>query len=171
MNKSFIIKKSIIAGLLIALFLTGYAQTPLSGLMPLIFIGLTITFASGASVNEVPNYIASVFSGIVWGGAIFLFDHILKSNGVDLNLSFFIESFVLGTGICLIHMCVLEKSWFNRVPFCFAPVCCLYITGGTNYFGIVLTLISGILLAVAIEPLARLTTSRSKKAYDAEEFL
>lgn len=162
MEKSFVIKMSIIAGLLISIFLLFLSFTPFATLMPIVFIGLTITFAYGAKFNEIPNYITSIISGMVWGIFMFWFGAFLSTTGMNENVSFFIENFILGTGICLVHMWFLGKTWANKVPLCFAPVCVLFITGGKDHLGIIVALISGVLLAVMIEPLTMLTVKKAE---------
>lgn len=164
MNK-YLLRMSFVAGLLIAVFLLGYfAVFPVFSVLPLFFAGLTITFAYGPDIKQAPNYVSSIICGLLWAFAILWFRGFLGSTGMNSYLAFFLETWISGTCICIVHLFLLEKAWPNKLPLVFSAVFSMFLTNGAYPIAIVLTLISGVVIALLITPLTNLTIPKKNKS-------
>lgn len=126
-----------------------YLSTPLGelGIMWMTFVALPIFFTAGAQTNEIPNYICSMFAGIAWGIVDLWFINFLSDIGLSIPVYNALNLLIFTTLCVGLHLTVLSKTWFNKVPMVFGGLAVTFSQNAQNIVGIVITLLCGILLA------------------------
>lgn len=128
-----------------------YDISPLGkyGLMYTSYIAFPIFFASGGKNEDFLSHFLSYPCGVAWG-LIFIY--------ATTMLSKFISSIpatalvvLIGT-FCLValHMYVLRKTPFSRIPAIFGGFSATFSTGGTNIIPLLISLLLGCLLVVVM---------------------
>lgn len=155
-NTSYLLKMSLVSGVLAGLVLGIYQIGPFGNLMWPIFIGLGVTFASGAELKKTPNYLCCMVCGVIWALIYLQMDNFLRSTGINIGVVTSVCTLVITFVVCAVHMIPLAKTWFNVVPLVFAGLTVTFSQGGQNLVGVILGLSCGILVAVAIEPVTEM---------------
>ena len=151
-NTSYLLKMSLVSGVLAGLVLGIYQIGPFGNLMWPIFIGLGVTFASGAELKKTPNYLCCMICGVIWALLYLQMDGLLRNAGLNIGVVTGVCTLVITFVVCAVHMIPLAKTWLNVVPLVFAGLTVTFSQGGQNLLGVILGLTCGILVAVAIEP-------------------
>ncbi|MEG0376947.1 MAG: DUF1097 domain-containing protein [Eubacterium sp.] len=152
---NYFLKMSVVSGLLAGVLLGIYQITSLSSLMWPIFIGLGVTFATGAELKKAPNYLCCMLAGVVWALVYFQMDGFFSGLGLNPGIVTGISTFIITFAVCAVHLILLAKTWLNVVPLVFAGLTVTFSQGGQNLIGIIIALAFGILAAVLIEPLTK----------------
>ena len=84
-NTSYLLKMSLVSGVLAGLVLGIYQIGPFGNLMWPIFIGLGVTFASGAELKKTPNYLCCMVCGVIWALIYLQMDNFLRSTGLNIG--------------------------------------------------------------------------------------
>lgn len=161
-NISYLLKMSLVSGVLAGLVLGIYQVGPFGSLMWPIFIGLGVTFASGAELKKTPNYLCCMVCGVVWALLYLQMDGFLRNLGLNVGVVTGICTLVITFVVCAVHMIPLAKTWLNVVPLVFAGLTVTFSQGGQNLAGVILGLACGILIAVAIDPVTGLLMKKQK---------
>lgn len=111
------------------------------------FIILAVFFGMGSKLKDVPAVFCSMIAGLVWGQLDFAFIALMNHLGLPADAGMFIGITFMTTITMGLHLTVLGKSLFNRLPFIFACVALTFSQGGKNETGLVATLLGGLLLA------------------------
>lgn len=129
-----------------AVFFFLYGYTGLSiGWMS--FVILAVFFGMGAKAKDVPAIFCSIVAGLIWGQLNFAFLAFETAVGIPAQAAMFIAITLLTTITMGLHLTVLSKTPFNRLPFIFAGVALTFSQGGENELGLAFTLVAGLLLA------------------------
>ncbi|WP_326975467.1 DUF1097 domain-containing protein [Caproicibacter sp. BJN0012] len=129
-----------------AIFFFLYGYTGLSiGWMS--FVVLAVYFGMGSKLKDVPACFCSIAAGLIWGQLNFLFIRFESSIGIPSAATMFIGITVMTTITMGLHLTVLGKTLFNRLPFIFAAVALTFSQNGGNELGLACTLMGGLLLA------------------------
>ena len=155
-NTSYLLKMSLVSGVLAGLVLGIYQIGPFGNLMWPIFIGLGVTFASGAELKKTPNYLCCMVCEVIWALIYLQMDNFLRSTGINIGVVTGVCTLVITFVVCAVHMIPLAKTWFNVVPLVFAGLTVTFSQGGQNLVGVIMGLSCGILVAVAIEPVTEM---------------
>lgn len=161
-NTSYLLKMSLVSGVLAGLVLGIYQIGPFGNLMWPIFIGLGVTFASGAELKKTPNYLCCMICGVIWALLYLQMDGLLRNAGLNIGVVTGVCTLVITFVVCAVHMIPLAKTWLNVVPLVFAGLTVTFSQGGQNLTGVILGLACGILVAVAIEPVTKLFIKKEK---------
>ncbi len=126
-----------------------YLLSPLGsyGLMWMTFVALPIFFTAGAKPKEIPNYFCSMIAGLLWGLINLWFINLLMEYGVSAPAANAADLFIITLPCVGIHMTLLGKTWFNKVPMIFGGLSMTFSQGGQNMAVIGITLTCGILMA------------------------
>ncbi|MEG0379437.1 MAG: DUF1097 family protein [Eubacterium sp.] len=163
--KAFLLKTSLVLGILVASSLVLIMHTPYPAMLSVFFIGLGLTFASGPQLKTTPNYIASLLAGIIWVLFYFQLDAFLHTLGMPSDLAFWLGIFILVMLTAPLHLIFLEKTWFNQLPLVYGAVTCVFMEGPAQIPGVIMALTMGVLVAVVAGPIAeRLPKTKAEKA-------
>ncbi|MFZ7134550.1 MAG: DUF1097 domain-containing protein [Eubacteriales bacterium] len=167
--KTILLKTSIVVSVLVAVVSGGYYLLPLevTSVLWCVFVGLAVTFASGADVKQVPNYILSEVSGIIWGYIYFFIIgwFMSNSNMSAATIMFWVVLIVTIIVVC-IHMILLKNTWFNQVPLVFSALACYFAVQGNGFVYVGLSLILGTFIAVGTNPIVMLFTKKEVQKID-----
>jgi hypothetical protein len=155
--KNYLFRLSVIAGILCGIYVFVYNYIPITQLVWMTFVALPIYFGSGAKREEFPHYLVSVIVGVVWGFIYLKLIGLLAGAGLNLNVTFLLVVGVVTLIMCAIHLCVTQNTWANKLPIMFGAVACMFSQNGQAAGSILLTLIGGLILALAIMELTNLT--------------
>lgn len=111
------------------------------------FVILAVFFGMGAKTKDVPAIFCSILAGLIWGQLNFAFLNWETAIGIPAQAAMFIAITLLTTVTMGLHLTVLGKTLFNRLPFIFASVALTFSQGGENELGLAFTLVAGLLLA------------------------
>lgn len=160
--KNYLLILCSVTALFIALFVTGYSYTPFASLILIFFVSVCVTFASGPEKEKAPNYIASMLCGVVWGFLFLQLAGLLTAIGLNTSIVNLVSNFTLVFCATVTHLIILQKTWMNNVGFIFAGVIGMCFTGGQSIIGVALTLLCGIIVAIAAGTIANLITAPKK---------
>jgi hypothetical protein len=113
------------------------------------FVMLAVFFGMGSRPKDFPSIFCSAAAGLVWGQLNFAFLKLLGLTGLPSAAAMFIAITVMTTITMGLHIGILGKTLFNRMPFVFACVALTFSQGGKNEMGLVFTIVSGLTLALA----------------------
>lgn len=129
MNKKFLFVLATVVTLGITLFCVVWAaifnfdpihpenMSPLFNLLWYAFAGLGLVVASQGSFKTLPNMLLSACCGPLYGMFFFGLLSVCLGAGLSPLMSFFICALVVTYVLALLHVVVLEKTWFNSVAF------------------------------------------------------
>lgn len=155
--KNYLFKLSVIAGVLCGIYVFVYNYIPITKLLWMTFVALPIYFGSGAKREEFPHYVVSVIVGVVWGFIYLKLIGVLAGAGLGINVTMLLVVGVVTLIMCAIHLCVTNNTWANKLPMMFGAVACMFSQNGQAAGSILLTLVGGLILALAIVELTNLT--------------
>jgi hypothetical protein len=112
------------------------------------FVILAVYFGMSSKAKDVPAIFCSIIAGLIWGQLNFVFIGLMNSIGLSAAAGMFIGITVMTTITMGLHLTVLGKTLFNRLPFIFACVALTFSQGGKNEVGLASTLVAGLLLAL-----------------------
>jgi len=112
-----------------------------AGVVYATFIALPIFFISGAGPKDLPNFIVSNITGVVWGLMYVFLDYFM---GVNLGLSAALGAqggtivlafvcFIVTLVCCAFHMICTSKTLFNKLPAMFAGIAGVFSIWGSFY--------------------------------------
>ncbi|NLN98471.1 MAG: DUF1097 domain-containing protein [Eubacteriaceae bacterium] len=159
---NYFLKMSLVSGSLAGIVLGIYQISPFSNLMWPIFIGLGVTFASGAELEKTPNYLFCMISGVLWALLYLKMDGFLRLLGLNVGVVTGICTLLITFVVCVTHLILLAETWLNVVPLVFAGLTVTFSQGGQNLIGVIVGLACGILIAVAIEPVTNLLVNKKE---------
>lgn len=166
MNRAFWIY-SLWVSLLSAVFFFLYGYTGLTiGWMS--FIILAVFFGMGSTFKDVPSCLCCIIAGLIWGQLDYAFISFEASFGVPAAAAMFIGITFMTTITMGLHLTVLRKTPFNKLPFIFAAVALTFSQNGENEVALVSTLVAGLLLAAACSLGERFIFARFAKPEDAD---
>ena len=94
------------------------------------FVIMAVFFGMGAKTKDVPAIFCSILAGLIWGQLNFL--NWETAIGIPAQAAMFIAITLLTTVTMGLHLTVLGKTLFNRLPFIFAGVALTFSQGGEN---------------------------------------
>lgn len=113
------------------------------------FVILAVYFGMGSKAKDVPAIFCSIVAGLIWGQLNFVCNNFLMGTlGLSSEIGMFIGITLMTTITMGLHLTVLGKTLFNRLPFIFACVALTFSQGGKNEVQLVSTLIGGLVLAL-----------------------
>jgi len=92
-------------------------MNPLFNLLWCAFAGLGLVVAQQGSFKTLPNMLLSACCGPFYGMFFFGLLNVCLGAGLSPLVSFFICALVVTYVLALLHVVVLEKTWFNYVAF------------------------------------------------------
>ncbi len=90
-------------------------MSPLFNLLWCAFAGLGLVVAQQGSFKTLPNMLCSAAAGPLYGMFFFGLLGVLMSNGVSSLAAFGICAIIVTYVLALVHVVILEKTWFNTV--------------------------------------------------------
>lgn len=138
-------------GVLGGIYVFFYCISPLAsyGVMYATYIAFPIYFNGGAKKEEFFNYTFSSILGVVWGIIFLKGIEILSSLGVSSELSQALTVCILTIVCASLHLIILDKTFFNKLPAIFGAIAATFSTGGEKAVPIMITLFLGVVLAYA----------------------
>lgn len=148
--KSFLFKLSVVAGILCGIYVFIYNYIPIKNVVWMTFVALPIYFGAGAKREEFPHYLVSLAVGILWGFIYLKLIGLLIGAGMNANLALLLVVGVVTLVMCAIHLCITGNTWANKLPIMFGAVASMFSQNGQAAGSIFLTLVGGLILALAI---------------------
>ena len=143
---------------------------PMNGLIWCMFLGYFPTFAKGAEVKQLPNYLCSITAGVVWSIIYhYFFLFLLVSLGLSLTASMFLDVFVITALLMFVHIALLGNTRFNIIPLMFPPIASIFATGNPSFVPYcAISIVIGCLLATYNDSICNFVL-RSKLATNRDE--
>lgn len=144
LNLNFALWMGIWGGLYVFL----YSVSPLAsyGVMYATYIAFPIYFNGGAKKEEFFNYACSSVLGVVWGLIFLQGIEFFSSLGLSSALAQAVTVCVVTIICAAIHLILLDKTVFNKLPAIFGAVAATFSTGGTKIVPLIITLLLGVVL-------------------------
>ncbi len=158
-------KLSVIAGLACGIFamLVFFCPAPTNTWVQFALYGLAITFGCGPDPKKIPNFLACLFAGVVWGIIVALLGTFWASIGITGFWNNLVNVGVVTFLACIVHLIFLPKTIFDNLAVVFVGICTYLAINGPvvpinlPYAGAaVLALWCGSLIAVSLNPITKL---------------
>ncbi|WP_438790297.1 DUF1097 domain-containing protein [Enterococcus sp. DIV0756] len=148
-NPKFNLNFALWMGVLGGIYVFLYCISPLAsyGVMYATYIAFPIYFNGGAKKDEFFNYAFSSILGVLWGIVFLQGIEILSSLGISSELSQALAVCILTTICASLHLIILDRTFFNKLPAIFGAIAATFSTGGEKAIPLMITLFLGVALA------------------------
>lgn len=159
--KSYMTKVSIVAALVVVLFIILWQYTPFNQYLWTCFVTFFTYFATGAKREDFIGSGISSILGVLWGKVWIIGLVAMMGAGCSYTLTTIVVCGLATFGVCFVHGVLLGKTPVNKIPLAFAGVAVMFAVNGKDVGKIMVCFVAGLIMALAISELSNLW---SKKA-------
>jgi hypothetical protein len=148
--KIFMTKVSVVAAVVVVLFIILWQYTPFNPYLWSCFVTFFLYFCGGCKREEFIGYYLSSVLGVVWGYIWVAAIGAMMATGASYNLTTIVVCGLATFGVCFIHGVLLGSTPVNKIPAAFAGVAVMFAVNAQDPFGIMVCFLGGMIMATVI---------------------
>jgi H+/gluconate symporter-like permease len=148
--KIFMTKVSVVAALVVALFIILWQYTPFNPYLWTCFVTFFLYFCGGCKREEFIGYTISSFAGVIYGVIWIAALGAMMAAGASYSLTALVVCGIATFAVCFIHGVLLGSTPVNKIPAAFAGVAVMFAVNAQDPLYIMVCFLGGMIMALAI---------------------